>query len=129
MAQIKIYGLKSHLDPIKKALSDTIHACVMEALQYPKEKRAHRFFGLEPSDFFYPADRSENYLILEISMFEGRSVDTKKALLRLLFQKIKTEIGIQEQDVEMTITETPRHSWGFRGLLGDEAELDYKVNL
>ena len=47
MAQIKIYGVRERLDPIKRQLSDVIHACVVEALQYPRDKRAHRFFPLE----------------------------------------------------------------------------------
>lgn len=129
MAQIKIYGLKASLDPIKARLSDTVHACVMEALAFPKDKRAHRFFGLEKEDFFYPSDRSGKYTILEISMFEGRSIEAKKHLIRLLFQRIEAEIGIPVQDLEITITETPRHNWGFRELLGDEAGLNYKVEV
>lgn len=129
MAQIKIYGLKKHLDPIKTRLSETIHACVMEALAYPRDKRAHRFFGLDEEDFLYPPDRSGKYTILEISMFEGRSIEAKKNLIRLLFRKIEAEIGITVQDLEITITETPRHNWGFRGLLGDEAGLNYKVDV
>jgi hypothetical protein len=35
MAQIKIYGLKSTLNPIKAQLSDVIHGCVVEALKFP----------------------------------------------------------------------------------------------
>lgn len=52
MEQVKIYGLSEYLNPIKAALSDIIHSCVMDALKYPPDKRAHRFFPLEPSDFF-----------------------------------------------------------------------------
>jgi len=31
--------------------------------------------------------------------------------------------------LEMTIFETPKHNWGFRGLPGDEHKLDYKVEV
>ena len=44
MAQIKIYGLAEHLRPRRRDLSDAIHECVVEALQFPRDKRAHRFF-------------------------------------------------------------------------------------
>lgn len=129
MAQIKIYGLRAQLDPIKARLSDTIHGCVVEALAYPVEKRAHRFFPLESADFYYPPDRTTAYTIIEISMFEGRTVESKKQLIRLLFARIAQECGIAPQDVEITITETPRSNWGFRGLLGDEARLNYTVEV
>jgi len=129
MAQIKIYGIATSLNPVKARLSDVIHSCVVDALQFPSHKRAHRFFPLEAEDFFYPAGRTERYTIIEISMFEGRSVETKKRLIRLLFERIHAQLGIVPQDIEVTIIETPKHNWGFRGLPGDEVGLNYKVEV
>ena len=62
MAQIKIYGIKEKLAPVRRRLSDTIHECVMEALQFPADKRAHRFFMMDKEDFYYPAGRSDAYI-------------------------------------------------------------------
>jgi Tautomerase enzyme len=100
----------------------------MDALQYPADKRSHRFFPLDAADFYYPSDRSEKYTILEFSMFEGRSVEAKKNLMRLLFDRVQP-LGITPQDLEITIVETPKHNWGFRGLPGDEHQLNYKVDV
>ena len=129
MAQIKIYGLKSHLRPIQQKFSDVLHGCVVDKLQYPVEKRAHRFIALDPEDFIYMLDRSEAYTIIEISMFEGRSVEAKKALIHAIFERFEAELGITPQDVEITIFETPRHNWGIRGKTGDELALNYKVEV
>jgi phenylpyruvate tautomerase PptA (4-oxalocrotonate tautomerase family) len=131
MSQIKIYGIRSQLDPIKHQLSDLIHSCVVDALQYPQHKRAHRFFPLDPSDFYYPPEpsRTDRYTIIEISMFEGRSTEAKKQLIRLLFERSEKQLNISNQNLEITIFETPKHNWGFRGLPGDEHSLDYRVNV
>jgi hypothetical protein len=129
MAQVKIYGLRSHLSLILPSVSDVIHSCVMDALQYPKDKRAHRFIQLEPEEFYYPAGRSGKYTIVEFSMFEGRSVVSKKKLIRLMFERFEKQLGVTPMDLEMTIFETPKHNWGFRGLPGDEHALDYKVEV
>ncbi len=129
MSQIKIYGLKENLDPIKAKLSDVIHSCVVDALDFPEDKRFHRFFPLDPSDFYYPSGRTTKYTIIEISMFEGRSVEAKKHLIRLLFERVHQQLNILPQDLEITITETPKHNWGFRGTPGDEIELNYKVEV
>lgn len=128
MTQVKIYGIREYLNPIKQELSNIIHACVMEALQYPADKRAHRFFPLDSSDFDYPLGRTERYTILELSMIEGRSVEAKKLLIRLLFERVQS-VGIMPQDLEITIFETPKHNWGFRGLPGDEHVLNYKIEV
>jgi phenylpyruvate tautomerase PptA (4-oxalocrotonate tautomerase family) len=131
MAQIKIYGIGEYLNPIKERMSAAIHACVVEALQFPPDKRAHRFFPLDRSDFYMPAGqgRTDRYTIIEISLFEGRTAQTKKRLIHLLFARLDAELGIAAADVEITITETPRQNWGFRGQAGDETGLDYKVEV
>lgn len=129
MAQIKIYGIKENLNRIKEKLSDVIHFCVVETLQLSSDKRFHRFFPLDRLDFYYPSDRTGNYTIIEISMFEGRSIEAKKQLISLLFEKISKEINISVQDLEITIFETPKHNWGIRGKPGDELQLGYKVEV
>jgi phenylpyruvate tautomerase PptA (4-oxalocrotonate tautomerase family) len=129
MAQVKIYGLREHLRPVQAALSDAIHSCVVEALEFPANKRAHRFFQLEAEDFYFPASASARYTIIEISMFEGRSIEAKKQLIRLLFARVCKQADRLPNEVEVTITETPRYNWGFRGSPGDELILGYKVEV
>ena len=129
MAQIKIYGVREHLNPIKARLSDVIHSCVVDALAFPADKRAHRFFPLEAEDFYYPAGRTPRYTIVEISMFEGRSIEAKKNLIRLLFERTQQQLDLAPADLEITITETPQHNWGFRGQSGDEISLNYKIEV
>ena len=129
MAQVKIYGLREHLRPIQADLSAAIHSCVVEALQFPANKRAHRFFHLEAEDFYFPASASARYTIIEISMFEGRSIETKKQLIRLLFERVCNQANRLPHEVEVTISETPKHNWGFRGLPGDEVALGYKIEV
>jgi phenylpyruvate tautomerase PptA (4-oxalocrotonate tautomerase family) len=128
MSQVKIYGLRSELSDTRK-VSDVIHSCVVDALAYPQDKRAHRFFRLEPDEFYMPSGRTSHYTILEFSMFEGRTVEAKKALIRLLFARFEQELRIAPADLEITIFETPKHNWGFRGLPGDEHQLNYKVDV
>lgn len=129
MAQIKIYGLKETLNPIKGKLSDVIHSCIVDVLQFPPEKRAHRFFPLEPDDFYYPVGRTEAYIIIEVMMIKGRAVETKKQLIRTLFERIHAQCAIGLQDIEIAILEAPKSDWGFRGKTGDEVALNYKIEV
>ncbi|HEY9803325.1 MAG TPA: tautomerase family protein [Leptolyngbyaceae cyanobacterium] len=129
MVQVKVYGLAKTLNPIKAELSDIIHASLVEVLQISPEKRFHRFFPLDKTDFYYPPDRTENYLIIEIVMFEGRAIDTKKNLLQEIFKKIHKHLQIAVDDIEITILETAKHNWGIRGVAGDELNLNYKVEV
>lgn len=129
MAQVKIYALRETIDPIRQSLSDVIHSCVVDALSFPPDKRAHRFFPLAREDFIWPDGRTENYTIIELTMIEGRSVEAKKKLIRLLFDRISEQLGISQIDIEICILESPAHNWGFRGMHGDEIQLNYEVEV
>lgn len=129
MAQVKIYGRRDALHLNKEIISHAIHDALVRAFAYPADKRFHRFFALEESEFVHPADRSERYTILEISIFEGRSARAKKALIRYLFENFQTIVDVDPIDLEITIFETPRSNWGIRGLPADELDLDYNVTV
>ena len=129
MAQIKIYARDTLLERCREKMSETIHEAAVDGLSLPADKKFHRFFPMRKEDFYYPAGRTENYTILEISIFEGRTVETKKKLIRLLFSLFQKNLGIQPEELEITIFETPKPNWGIRGLPGDELTLNYKVEV
>jgi len=127
MVQVKITGLAEQLNPVKAALSDIVHGCLQDAIGTPENKRFQRFFPLETDNFYYPQDRSNQYTIIEIFMFEGRSIPAKKKLTRLLFERINQQLSIAVEDIEIVMVEVPKHNWGIRGIPGDELVLNYVV--
>ncbi|MGC4189765.1 MAG: tautomerase family protein [Thermomicrobiales bacterium] len=129
MAQVMVFGRREVHAAQRAAISEAIHAAAQDALQLPATKRFHRFCWLDAEDFLYPDDRSERYLIVEVSMFAGRSVAAKKAFMRGIVANLGEACGIAPQDIEITITETPRENWLIRGVPGDELPLPYTVEV
>ena len=124
---IVVYGIKEKLNPIKQQLSDVIHQSMQEVVGLPEDKKAHRFIPLDRDNFFYPGGRSDAYTVIEINMMQGRQASTQKALIKSLFTKIQSQLNISSIDIEITIKEQPKHCWGFRGMTGDEAILNYSI--
>lgn len=130
MPQAKVYGIREHLVPIRSVLSDAINACISDALKFPADRRLQRFFPMDREDFVYPLhERSERYIIIEIETFEGRNVETKKELVKQLYRRIPEATGIEPRDIDVIITEQPRHNWGLMGECGDEIKLAYQVKV
>jgi phenylpyruvate tautomerase PptA (4-oxalocrotonate tautomerase family) len=129
MGQIKIFGLAQELNKNKNKMSEVIHSCMVDGLKFPTDKKFQRFFPLATDDFYYPAGRTEKYTIIEVSMFEGRSVEAKKRFIELIYQRFREQLDIFENDIELTIFETHKFNWGIRGYSGDELELNYNVNV
>lgn len=124
MAQVKIYGGREHLTRRRRELSEAVHECLVEVLQLPGEKRFQRFLPMEPDDFLHP--RGPGYTVIEISMFEGRTAATKRALVAALYRRWSA-LGEHPDDLEIVIFETPRGNWGIRGVPGDELVLTYPI--
>lgn len=129
MVQVKIYGLKANINSNRAVLSATIQRVLGEAIGTPLEKKFQRFIVLDSENFIYPDDRTANYTIIEVLMFAGRTPETKKNLIRLLYQHLEAEVKIAPQDLEITLIEIPSANWGIRGLPGDELKLNYKIDV
>jgi phenylpyruvate tautomerase PptA (4-oxalocrotonate tautomerase family) len=128
--QAKVFGIREHLVKVRKELSDAINESISIALHFPAERRLQRFFPMDRADFMYPPhERSERYTIIEISTFQGRSKETLKGLVREIYRRVPAATGIEPRDLDIIITEQPRHAWGLMGEPGDEKALSYNVNI
>jgi Tautomerase enzyme len=128
MAQVKVYALRGPLERNRSLLSMWIHESLVSELKIPADKKFQRFIELDPENFIFPTDRTENYCIIEIVLFSGRSTDAKKSFIRRLYQKA-TEHGFSAVDIEIVFLESGRENWGIRGLPADELTLNYQVNV
>jgi phenylpyruvate tautomerase PptA (4-oxalocrotonate tautomerase family) len=126
---INVYGLEAPLTRVRAQLADTLHGCLVDVLGMPRGKRAQRFFPMAPENFYYPEGRSEAYTLVTIHMMSGRSIETRKQLIRRIYERVEQEVGISPVDLEIELIESPPENWGFRGLHGDEAVLDYNVKI
>jgi len=130
MPQAKIFGIREHLVPVREKMSEAVNESIAVAFQFPRERRLQRFFPMDKEDFIYPPhERSERYTIIEISTFQGRSKDVLKELVRQIYKRVPEATGIAPRDIDVIITEQPRHAWGLMGEPGDEINLTYKVNI
>lgn len=129
LGMVKIFALRERLEGRRQALSDAIQEALVSAFGLPRDKRAHRFFPLEREDLVAPPDRSEDYVLIELTVMGGRTIAARKQLVRELFENLEARVSIAPHDVEIVILEAPPENWGFRGLHGDEATLPYNVRV
>ena len=54
-----------------------------------------RFIPMDAEDFYYPGGRSPAYTVIKSSMMQGRTSVIRKVLVKELFSKIESEVGIR----------------------------------
>jgi len=107
----------------------SLHESLVECLKIPEHDKLIRLREYQPEDFLVPPGCTENYALIEISLFSGRSLDAKKALYQAIVARF-SEIGIAKQDIRIVLHDVPMDNWGIRGgIPASEVDLGFKVEI
>ena len=129
MPLVKIETRKSWSTSQKKKIMEAIHSAMRKALKIPENDRDIRFHEYHPEDFQVSPDKTENYILVEISMFTGRSLQAKKELYQGIVANLGKQ-GILASDVFIVLHEVPLENWGIRGgIPASEVDLGFKVGV
>ena len=110
-------------------LIQALHAAMLEALKIPERDKQIRFVEHRPEHFAVPPEATENYTLVELSMFPGRSLEAKRNLYQGIVKRFG-EIGIEPNDIFIVLNEVPRENWGIRGgVPASEVDLGFKINV
>lgn len=58
--------------------------------------------------------------LVTVDIWEGRSIDVKKKLVKEITRVVSEVIGCPESAVEVIIRDIPMHNWGIGGELASE---------
>jgi phenylpyruvate tautomerase PptA (4-oxalocrotonate tautomerase family) len=113
----------------KQKLKDIIHQNLVTFFRIPDHDRRNRIYELSPENF-EKAGRSSDYVIIEITVFKGRSLDTKRKFYRALNDQLVDELTIPPQDITIVLNEVPLENWGIRGgFPASELNLGFNLNV
>ena len=129
MPLVKIETRKSWDSSQKKKIMEAIHSAMREALKIPENDRDIRFQEYHPEDFQISPDKTQNYTLVEITMFTGRSLQAKKELYQGIVTNLG-KLGILAGDVFIVLHEVPLENWGIRGgFPASEVDLGFNVGV
>ena len=113
----------------KQALMDAAHAALVEALGIPDHDRMQRIVEHARDDFELPPGSSDDFVLVEVTMFAGRSRQAKRLLYQALVGSFGT-LGVAPTDVVVVLQEPPMDNWGIRGgQMASEVDLGFEVQV
>ena len=129
MPLVKVSLLKGKSKEEKKALLDAVHAALIEAFQIPENDRNQRIFEFEPENFELPEGKTSNYILIEMDVFPGRSIEAKRKLYETIVLNLQRH-DIQPGDVLIVLNEPQLDNWGVRGgIPASEVDLGFKIDV
>ena len=95
---------------VYRAMADTINVPANDHFQVITE---HDADGLVFDRGYLGIERSDGYVLVQITLNEGRSLEQKKALYRALADRLHDELGVRREDVMVSLVEVKKENWSF----------------
>ena len=125
----RIEGRRRRTAAEVQALIEAVYVAQREALRVPEWDRQIRYLEHAAENFHVVPGRTENYLLVEIALFAGRSLDAKRALYREVVARLG-RLGVAPDDITIVLNEVPAENWGIRGgKPASEVDLGYEVDV
>jgi 4-oxalocrotonate tautomerase len=102
----------------RRAVADNVYAAMRETFEVPDDDRFMVVSEHEETNFMYGRrylgiDRSDDLLIIQLTVSNTRTVEQKKALYRTIVQRLAKDPGVRPQDVLISLVEVGKENWSF----------------
>lgn len=110
-------AVKKGSSPVqKKAIADGIHQALVDSIAMPEDELFNLITEYEPENFFYSRSfngiaRSDNLVVVEITMRRNRSDAMKKALYANIAANLESMAGVSPKDVFIFTHENDYSDW------------------
>ena len=115
MPLVKIGMLKGKSAQYKKTVLDCIHRSLEESLGIEDWDRFQRIDEYHRDDFEFPSFKSDDFMIIEITLFPGRTKEQKGKLIGEICANLRDSLSIEPSDIFIVISEPPLENWGIGG--------------
>lgn len=128
MPSTRIETRRGWLGTRRREVLEAVQRALMTGILIPENDRCIRLVEFDEDAMMVPPHVSQCYMVVEISLFTGRTIEAKRRLYAALVTELAA-FGLAAHDLKVILHEVPRENWGLRGLPGSEIELGFKVDV
>ena len=94
MPLVKVEMLKGKSNEFKKTVLDCIHDGLMDSIGIEDWDRFQRIAEYEKSQFEIPSFKSDDFMIIELTMFPGRTKEQKEKVIEMITDNLNKRLSI-----------------------------------
>lgn len=99
----------------RQAIFDSLYRAMRETLNVPEDDQFMTITEHDAANFRYGAAygvaRSDDLVYIQITVFDTRTVEQKKALFRRIAERLSESPGIRPEDVFVNVYATAKENW------------------
>jgi phenylpyruvate tautomerase PptA (4-oxalocrotonate tautomerase family) len=117
MPLVRISLLKGRPAGLRRQIGDAIHRALVETISIPARDRFQILTEHEPGDLVYDSEylgiaRTDQIVIVQITMSVGRTLAQKRALFRRIAEHLAA-LGLRREDAWINLVEVAKENWSF----------------
>ena len=118
MPLVRISLREGKPEQYRKALAEGVHQALVEAMDAPQQDRFQIITEHSAADLIYDAkylgvERSDNIVIVQITLSAGRKPPQKRKLYRRMAEILEKSAGLRPQDLMINLVEVAWENWSF----------------
>jgi 4-oxalocrotonate tautomerase len=118
MPLVRIALREGKSEQYRKALGDGVHQAMVEAIEIPAQDRFQVITEHSPNDLIYDPsylgiERSDNIVIVQITLSFGRKPGQKRKLYQRIVEILAKNPGVDPKDVMINLVEVAWENWSF----------------
>jgi 4-oxalocrotonate tautomerase len=118
MPLVRISLREGKTEEYKKALGDGVHRALVEAMDAPAQDRfqiitEHPASGLIYDSAYLEVQRTDNIVIVQITLSTGRKLSQKRKLFKRMAELLAEDPGLRPQDLMINLVEVAWENWSF----------------
>jgi phenylpyruvate tautomerase PptA (4-oxalocrotonate tautomerase family) len=117
MPLVRISLVKGRPAALRRAIGDAVHRSLVETFDVPAHDRFQVLTEHEPGDLVYDAEylgiaRSDNIVLIQMTVSIGRSLEKKRRLYRRIADELAA-LGVRREDAWINLVEVAKENWSF----------------
>lgn len=125
MPFVRIEIIKGKPSAYKKTLMQAVHDALIASLGIEEDDRFQRLYELDADCFERRSAKTDQFTLIELTLFPGRSKELKKAVISEITKSLGDRLGIASTDVFIIMHEPPLDNWGVYGKQASELNFKY----
>ena len=118
MPLVRISLLQGKPESYRSAISDAVHRAMVETINVPAQDRfqilwEHARGSLVYDPSYLDIARSDDLVIVQITLNAGRTIEMKKALYARMAELMAASPGLRREDLLVSLVEVAKENWSF----------------
>lgn len=117
MPLVRIDLIKGKSDAYRRGVGDAVYRALL-GIGAPVDDRFQIVTEHEPNGLMYARsylgiERTDDLMVIQITLVEGRSVDQKRALYQTLADDLHETLALRREDLFVNLIEVAKENWSF----------------